>query len=364
MSAIADSFGPIGKSGRAMLALAPGQAPATARRLVTAEQLMAPQCGIVLPRLDHIPVEHRFVSDDREIIMLAEILTDSNIATADDWNGSKRDPTKYVTLVLQHWLRDHGALAVDRRFDLEVVLSDRLVDYSDERGEEGTLYLIVDPDSAAFVLLNPVIELLEQIHPRLPATFFSVFVGSLNRWVRVYDYRDSEERVEMLREWYEGEENPEQYEVPDVEGCTPKCLKQAPLSLRSLKVLGQSITDKEIKPLITGLLELSRVSSQAKRPEFTDDMGEQLMDSNPPLPCLLAAFSSGDAVVGCFDDEAQTAMEAMPHPNLIIPLKPADPPAVLRGFQTLGVVCEALAAASRLIDLMPGNEDGVIARER
>jgi hypothetical protein len=210
---------------------------------------MAPQCGIVLPRLDHIPVEHRFISDDREIIRLAEILTDSNIAAADDWNESKRDPTKYVTLALQRWLRDHGAVAADRRFDLEVVLSDRLVDYS-ERGEEGTLHLIVDPDGAAFVLLNPVIELLGRVHPKLPATFFSIFVGSLNRWVRVYD--DAEERVEMLREWYEGGENPEQYEVPDVDGCTPKCLKQAPLSLRGLKVLGQSITDKQIKPLITG----------------------------------------------------------------------------------------------------------------
>jgi hypothetical protein len=33
------------------------------------------------------------------------------------------------------------------------------------------------------------------------------------------------------------------------------------------------------------------------------------MDSNPALPCLLAAFSTGDAVVGCFDDKAQSAME-------------------------------------------------------
>jgi hypothetical protein len=33
------------------------------------------------------------------------------------------------------------------------------------------------------------------------------------------------------------------------------------------------------------------------------------------------------------------------------------------GFGTLAVVCETLAAASRLIDLMPGNEEGVIARE-
>ena len=87
------------------------------------------------------------------------------------------------------------------------------------------------------------------------------------------------------------------------------------------------------------------------------------MDSNPPLPSLLAAFSSGDAVVGCFDDEAQTAMETTPQPNLIIPLQLSNPASVRRSFSILGVACRALAAASRLIDLMPGNDDGVISRE-
>ena len=201
------------------------------------------------------------------------------------------------------------------------------------------------------------------MHPRLPATFFRHFVGSLNRWVRVYDYHDAEERVDMLREWYEGEENPEQYEVPDIAGCTPKCLKEPSLSLRGLKNLSHRIRSRKVKALVRGLLELCRVSNQAKRPEFTEDMGEQLMDSNPPLPCLLAAFSSGDAVVGCFDDEAETAMETTPQPNLIIPLKLSDPTSVRQGFRTLGVVCDTLAAASRLVDLMPGNEEGVIARE-
>jgi hypothetical protein len=294
---------------------------------------------------------------------LVEILVKSDIAAVEDWEKSGRDATKYLLLTLQRWIRDHGGASIQRRFDLDITLSDRLVDYSDERGPEGTLYLIVDPDSAAFVLLNPAIELLDKVHPRLPATFFMHLVRSLNRWVRVYDYHDAEERVDMLREWYEGEENPEQYEVPDIEGCTPKCLKEPSLSLRGLTELNRKIRNQEVKALVRGLLELCRVSNQAKRPEFTEDMGEQLMDSNPPLPCLLAAFSSGDAVVACFDDEAQTAMETTPQPNLIIPLKLSDPTGLQQGFRTLGVVCDTLAAASRLIDLMPGNEEGVIARE-
>jgi len=363
MSGTAGILGPVSESGRALLTLAPRETPGATRRVLTADELMAPLCEVVLPTLEKIRIEHRFLADDREAIALAEILVKSDIADVEDWEKSGRDATKYLLLTLQRWICDHGGASIRRRFDLDITLSDRLVDYSDECGPEGTLYLMVDPEGAAFVLLKPVIEILETIHPRLPATFISHFVGSLNRWVRVYDYHDAEERVDMLREWYEGEENPEQYEVPDVEGCTPKCLKEPSLSLQGLKNLSQRIRSQKVKALVKGLLDLCWISKRAKRLEFTEDMGEQLMDSNPPLPCLLAAFSSGDAVVGCFDDEAETAMETTPQPNLIIPLKLCDPTGVQQGFRTLGAVCDTLATASRLIDLMPGNEEGVIARE-
>ena len=363
MSGTAGVLGSVSESGRAMLPVARRETPRRPRRVLATDQLIAPPCEVVLPTLEKVPTEQRFSAGDREVIALAEILVTSDIAAVEDWEKSERDATKYMLLTLQRRIRNHAVAAIRRRFDLDLTLSDRLVDYSDERGPEGTLYLIVDPESAAFVLLKPVIELLEKIHPRLPATFFRYFVGSLNPWVRVYDYHDAEERVDMLREWYEGEEDSEQYEVPDIEGCIPKCLKERPLSLQGLKKLSGSVPRREVRALVLGLLDLYWISQQAKRPEFTEDIGEQLMDSNPPLPCLLAAFSSGDAVVGCFDDEAQTAMETTPQPNLIIPLRLSDPTSVLQGFQTLGVACETLAAASRLIDLMPGNDDGVINHE-
>ena len=363
MSGTADVLSAVGEGGRAMLPLARRKTPRTTRRIPATDLLIAPPCEVVLPTLEKVATEQRFSADEREVIALAEILVKADVAVVEDWEKSERDATKYLLLTLQGWIRNHRRASIQRRFDLDLTLSDRLVDYSDERGPEDTLYLIVDPDSAALVLLNPTIELLGSVHPCLPATFFRHFVGSLNRWVRVYDYNDAEERVDMLREWYKGEENPEQYEVPDIEACTPKYLKERPLSLRGLKKLSRTIRNTEVRALVSGLLELCRNSQQAKRPEFTEDMGEQLMDSNPPLPCLLAAFKSGDAVVGCFDDEAETAMEVTPQPNLIIPLELSDPVGTRQGFRTLGVVCDTLAAASRLIDLMPGNDDGVITYE-
>lgn len=190
------------ESSGAMLPLARREAPSGTRRSLTADLLMAPPCEVGLPNLETIPAEHRFSADDRELLALAETLVKSNIATVEDWEKSGKDGVKYLSLTLRRWVGAHGAAAIDRRFDLDLTLSDRLVDYSDERGPEGTLYLILDPDGAAFVLLRPVLDLLEMAHPRLPSTFFMRFVGSLNRWVRVYDYHDAEERVEMLREWY------------------------------------------------------------------------------------------------------------------------------------------------------------------
>lgn len=363
MSGTAGRIRTHGASGRAMLPLASGETAVAAGRISATNTLMAAPCVIVLPTLAEIPTEHRFSADDREMIALAETLIRCDVAAPEDWTKSGRDPLKYLLLSLERWIQIHGGSAIDHRFDLDLKLSDRLVDYSDERGPADTLYLIVDPDSAAFALLTPTLELLEKTDRRLPATFYSHFAGALNRWVRVYDYHDAEERVGMLREWHEGEENADQYELPDVEGCTPKSLKEKPRSLCGVKKINEEVRDPQVRGLIKGLLELCRISKQAKRPDFTEDMGEQLMDSNPALPCLLAAFSSGDAVVGCFDEEAETAMEVTPQPNVIIPLKPGDGLSVRDGFRTLAVVCETLAAASRLIDLMPGNEEGVIARE-
>jgi hypothetical protein len=362
MSGTATVLGARGKGDGRLLALAQRKTPPATRRS-TSTHLMAPPSQVGLPSLEGIATEQQFLADDGEAIALAEILVKSKIAAVEDWEKSGRNPTKYLHLTLQRWVGGHGGTTIDRRFDLNVTLSDRLVDYSEERAPEGTLYLIVDPEGAAFVLFNPTIVMLEQVHPQLPSTFFHHFVGAVNRWVRVYDHRDADERVDMLLQWYEGEENADQYELPDVEGCTPKCLTEKPLSLRALRTLAETGADKPVQSLICGLLGLCRISQKGRRPKFTEEMGEQLMDSNPPLPCLLAAFSQGDSVVGCFDDESQTAMEVTPQPNLVIPLKISEGSSIRKAFRALGIACETLAAASRLIDLMPGNDDGVITRE-
>jgi hypothetical protein len=328
--------------------------------------LMGTWNQLVLPRLDGMATEHHLHLDAPRLIALAASLLRLNIAAAGDWAKARQDPTVYVELSLARWIDSHGGKAIRRRFAFHATLASRLDEFSEEDADErrgNRLYLVVEPESAAYVILGPTLELLEKIDRRLPVTFFRLLVEGLGKWVRVYDYRDAEERVEMLREWCEGEENQGEYEFPDVAGCIPTSMKEAPLGTKSVRQLQKRLEGSAAAHLLARAMDLQRISNRAERHTFTDDIREQLGDANPPLPGMLTVFSAGDAIEACFDEEAQYAAEVPPEPNLIIRVEPDDPATVRVAFRTLGVVCEALAAASRLIDLMLGNKAGVAGAE-
>jgi hypothetical protein len=140
-------------------------------------------------------------------------------------------------------------------------------------------------------------------------------------------------------------------------------MKQKPLSLRNLCRIGKQARGETIKALIAGALALGRTSALVRRPEFTDDLREQLMDANSPLPAALVVFAENDSVEAHFEDESQSWGEAQSEPNLILPLSAFDPGSIRSAFHTLAAVCRTLAVASRLIDLMPGNEKWVTESE-
>jgi len=330
----------------------------------TADRLMPNGTGLLLPRLDGVPLEHRFRAGDRAAIRVSQRLVELNIADPSEWHRVHRDPTDYLQSTLNRWIDLHGARTIRRRFCLSLTLSNVLDEYFDagEADPDGRrLYLILHPTSAAYVVAKPTLELLEREHRRLPVTFYQVFTRALSDWVRIYDYRDAEDHVEMLRGWTEGEE--EQYEIADVAAATPACMKQKPLSSRSHRRIRMKLQASPASAIVKATLDLERASQRAKRPPFTDDMGEQLADSNPPLPSMLVVFSEADAIEAHFDDECQNMAEASPEPNLIIPLNAFDRITVNTAFRTVAAACETLEAATHLIDLMPGNEKFRIDRD-
>ena len=53
-------------------------------RLASSRQLMAQGGGLLIPRLDAVPMAHRLVADDRLAVMLAKSLLELDIAVPGD----------------------------------------------------------------------------------------------------------------------------------------------------------------------------------------------------------------------------------------------------------------------------------------
>jgi hypothetical protein len=324
---------------------------------------MAQGAGLLLPRLAGVPLIHRVVADDRLAVMLAKSLVELDIAVPGDWKKAEGDPTSFTRLALERWIKAHGGPAIRRRFMLVASISDTPCEWADrDDTKPSQLFLTVEPSEASCgcVAFGPTLELLEKVHPQLPVTFFNLFVGALNRFIRTYDHRDAEERAETLREWAAQEDDADQYEIPDVQGSIPACMRQTALNEGGLACLKARIKDPLAAKLVEAAINLDRVSAQAKRPELGDDIGQQLSDCNPPLPCLLALFAEGDGVEACFAEEADGMLEVTPEPNFIMPFDPASTESVRHAFHVFRVACDTIAAASKVIDRMPGNDKWVI----
>ena len=244
-------------------------APRRTARLASSGQLMAQGSGLVLPRFGTVPVVHRLVADDRLAVILAMALVDLEIAVPGDWKKADRDPTSFIRITLDRWIGTHGGSAIRHRFLLSGVITNSPSDWA-ERDETrpNQLFLIVEPSEATCgcATFGPTLKLLESIHPQLPATFFHLFVGALNRWTRVYDFRDAEERAETLREWAAQEPDGDQYELPDVAGSIPPCMQQAALNESELAQLKDKINGPLATRLVEAVTGLDHVSRLAERP--------------------------------------------------------------------------------------------------
>ena len=131
------------------------------------------------------------------------------------------------------------------------------------------MFLVLEPETAGYVVLGPLLRRLEGEHDRLPATFLQLFTRSLDRWLRTYDYRDAQQHVEMLREWYEGDPDAEDVELPNVDAAIPAYVaKSKPMDRRLAEQCARRIRNAELRSILQGALELSEVAGSVKRPGY------------------------------------------------------------------------------------------------
>jgi hypothetical protein len=316
-------------------------------------------CALAIPRLTGIPVEQQLWEGAQASARVARSFLEADIADVGDWVAANRNLSAFLKATLERWLLAHGEPMIREQFCLDVLLSttlDRYLAGESKSDELSRMFIALEPDSAGYVVLGPTVHLLESIHPKLPSTFLNLFLGALNRWIRVYDQRDALDRVERLRDWYETDPEGGEIELPDIDRCLPKSVKRRPLGLRALAAMVPKIEDPVARQLLGLAIETDHVSRRHQRPVIDDATWELLIDCGEPVPALLAVFEQHDPIEGCFDEDCQTMLEVTPAPNLIIPFNGETSGGVLNAFAILETVFETLSLASRLITILPGNE--------
>jgi hypothetical protein len=314
--------------------------------------------GFVLPKLDAASTKYSWESSLQRNAVLAQTLIALDVATPEDWRNAEGAPRKLVQDSLQRWLAQQGSEAIARQFELSMSLVDSLDPMGDARNDETeTLIFLLEPESAAYMVLGPAIEEMEKVHALLPRTFYRRFCHALNRWIRIYDYLDAIERVQMLQDWYEQDEPGGGYELPDVAGEVPKCLTTGrELGDRRFRDVVSGIRNRRLRKVFDLLSQLETETAKGKRPELSEDFLAQFMDANPPLPALLTVFRPHDNVEACFDEEGQTMLEACPEPSLIVPLQASSAESLAAALNVVRAACRTLAVASDLVTLV--NEIG------
>jgi len=318
--------------------------------------LMATGSGLAIPRLEGVPIRHQLWQGDRKAARVALAMLEAKVADSDLWPGCQGSPFEFIRRSIAHWVERNSKAASREQFYLDVSLSSRLDHFQpDGDKSDSPLFLTVEPESAGYVVLGPTLRALETFHPRLPATFTHLFLGSLNRWVRVYDYRDAQDRTERLRDWSESDPDAGEVELPDISRCIPASMQQHRLSARALTKLISEISNPDAVKMLRLLLRLERVS-RYPRPTLGEEFRDELIDCGEPLPALLAVFERHDNIEGSFDEESQGMLEVTPEPNLIIPFQCDSAASVASAFAALAALCRVVATASELMTLMPGNE--------
>ena len=318
---------------------------------------------ISIPKLQPNHAGEKIGFGASSLTALAQSLVELGFARRADWTDAVRVPSQLVDLALRRFLADHGQALIAQHFELALTLGESIIDSAYGEAEPAAsdqLFFVLNTESSFPLCVGRTIDELESVAAGLGEAFYDSLRQSLCRWVRVYDDWDARARIEQIEEWAEGEEDPDSYEIPKLEPDLPACLRgrkfgeqDKPLGTFPLPSVSQ------LRRIVELALELERVSNSVERPKVDGELLDRersyhSLDSL--LPAILLYFRPGDAVMASFDNECEFWGQETPEPNLIVPIRAADPDNVREALRVLETLLRVLVLTIELEKLVEPKE--------
>jgi len=168
---------------------------------------------------------------------------------------------------------------VAEHFELYLTLGEAIVDsiYGEpDPSCPGQLFFVLSTESSFALGVGDVITELEGVCTGMGKAFYDELRKALYRWIRVYDDMDARERIEQMTEWAKGEEDPESYEVPNLEQDLPPCLADKQRSDTARPFASFPVPARPwLKELVETTIELQTVSHSMERPKVDEEWMER-----------------------------------------------------------------------------------------
>jgi hypothetical protein len=179
---------------------------------------------ISIPKLEHNHGGEKIALGTSSLTAFARSLVELDFANYGDWKRLNGTPSGFVEGMFRRFLAEHGQALIARHFDLFLTLGESIIDRAydvHEGSESDQLFFVLNTGSSFPLCVGHTIEELEAVQPGLGEAFYNSLRQSLYRWVRVYDDVDARERIEQMKEWAEGEEDPDSIEIPKLDPDLP-----------------------------------------------------------------------------------------------------------------------------------------------
>ena len=320
---------------------------------------LAPAFVQALPRIEGTPLFYKHELHAELIYDLCAALVHAGIAKPEDWEPCGADALSFAKHAVMKAIGAEQVELLRRNVEFQMEIGDAYPDEylydRDRRLDGGALAVSISCTGAGVFRLGQVIDALEREADGLGAAFYWTLIRSLHRVMRIYDHDDALYYEEMVRESaaQDDPENQSQYEFPEVKKALPECIRRTldqATPRKSRKVLKANRNG-----LFGGWIARLRKLEQLARMRVRDH-SDQIQGNydGPPLPSLIVCFEERDAITACFDEEAQSMLEASAEPALFAIFAPDKEEEVARA---IAVVSRFLVFNTELFTLIEEVEE-------